>query len=273
MNCNMKRTIYKYFRINQFLYDTLISNQLYFSSIQQFNDPYDCYLTLFDEISEDDLKIYLKKINTSDELTIKCIEAFNKKGQKFLEPFIESYKAFIDYHGICCFTKGKDNLLLWSHYADSHKGVCLGFDYDLMIKKFPQFDEVEYSDNPFYFDIKNVDESIAKTVLRKSTDWKYEEEIRFVMERSKSIGFFQDALTEVNFGTRCSKRDMMNIQYLVSKLNYSNCVFYNAFINSKKYLVEFTTSDIRQLKEDVLDESKEIRYTNTIDINLLLGES
>lgn len=266
----MKKTIYKYFRINQFLYDTLISNQLYFSSLHQFNDPYDCYLSLFDKISEDDFKVYLKNSNVPEDIMNKYLDAFNKKGQEFVAPFVDAYKGFIDYHGICCFTKGKDNMLLWSHYADSHKGVCLGFDYDLMIKKFPQYDEVEYSDVPFYFDIKNVDESIAKTILRKSTDWKYEEEIRFIMERSKTVGFFQEALTEVNFGARCSKRDMMNIQYLVSKLNYPNCAFNTSFINTKKYQVEFEASDFEQLKKDVLNESKEIRYTNTVDLKSLL---
>lgn len=265
----MKKVIYKYFRVNQYLYDTLISNQLYFSSIKQFNDPYDCHLALFEDISEEDFKTYLD-YTFSEEAREKYLAAFKKKPKEFVQPFIDMYKGILNYYGICCFTKAKDNILLWSHYSDSHKGVCLGFDYDKMTKKFPQFDEVEYADTPFYFNLKNPSESVAKTVLRKSKDWYYEQEIRFLMERSKSIDFYQDALLEVNFGAKCNKRDVMNIQYLISKLNYPNCKFYNADINQKKYIVEFSYSDINVLKKEVLEDSKEIRYSKTVNLEHLL---
>lgn len=31
--------------------------------------------------------------------------------------------------GIYCFTKSEDNILMWSHYANEHKGICLEFDH------------------------------------------------------------------------------------------------------------------------------------------------
>lgn len=265
----MKNIIYKYFRVNQYLYDTLISNQLYFSSIAQFNDPYDCHLALLDKISEEDFKIYIESTIKDEHTQIKYIEAFKKDPEEFIKPIIEMYKGWLKYIGICCFTKGKENMLLWSHYADSHRGVCLGFDYDLMKKKFPQFDEVDYNDEPFYFDMKNPSESVTKTALRKSSDWKYEDEIRFFMERSKNIDFFQEALVEVNFGSRCNKRDVMNIQYLISKLNYPLCEYFKATINQTKYIVEFEKSDITTLKKAVLKDSEVIRYSQTANLQHL----
>ena len=30
--------------------------------------------------------------------------------------------------GILCFSLNWTSLLLWAHYADNHKGICLGFD-------------------------------------------------------------------------------------------------------------------------------------------------
>src|SRR5687768_11905572 len=30
--------------------------------------------------------------------------------------------------GALCFSQGCDNPVLWSHYADKHQGICLGFD-------------------------------------------------------------------------------------------------------------------------------------------------
>lgn len=263
--------VYKYFRINQYLYDTLISNQLYFSSIGQFNDPYDCHLAILDKITEDDFKTFLKVAFKDADTQTKYLEAFRKKPDEFVEPFIGMYRGWLKYVGICCFTKGKENVLLWSHYADSHRGVCLGFDFELMKKKFPQYDEVNYNDEPFYFDIKNPSDSVSKTALRKSSNWKYEDEIRFFMERSKNIDFYQEALVEVNFGSRCDKRDMLNIQYLISKLNYPRCEFYKASIDQGKYVVKFEKSDIEVLKKEVLKDSEDIRYSLTVNLENLLG--
>jgi hypothetical protein len=30
--------------------------------------------------------------------------------------------------GVACFSAAADNLLLWAHYADGHRGFCLEFD-------------------------------------------------------------------------------------------------------------------------------------------------
>ncbi len=266
----MKNIVYKYFRINQYLYDTLISNQLYFSSIEQFNDPYDCHLAILDKISEEDFNVFIEKTIKDTDIKMKYLDAFRKKPDEFIKPFIEMYRNWLKHLGICCFTKGKENILLWSHYADSHRGVCLGFDYNLMEKIFPQFDEVNYNDEPFYFDIKNPLDSVSRTALRKSSDWKYEDEIRFFMERSKNTDFYKEALLEVNFGSRCSKRDMMNIQYLISKLNYPHCSFYKSSINQSKYIVEFEKNDINSLKKDVLKDSENIHYSYTVNLEHLL---
>jgi hypothetical protein len=40
----------------------------------------------------------------------------------------ELVKNFRRAHAILCFSRNWDNLLLWSHYGDSHTGVCLGFE-------------------------------------------------------------------------------------------------------------------------------------------------
>ncbi|AXE21170.1 hypothetical protein DR864_27250 [Runella rosea] len=265
----MTKIIYKYFRVNQYLYDTLISNQLFFSSINQFNDPYDCHMTVLEDIPIEDFKVFLDAY-FSEESREKYLAAFKENPKEFVQPFINMFRDWINNFGICCFTKEKNNLLLWSHYADSHKGVCLGFDYDLMIKKFNQYEEVEYSDTPFYFDLKHPQESVSKTLLRKSRHWEYEREIRFVMERSKNADFFLEALVEVNFGTRCNKRDRLNIQYLISRMGYPKCDFYNANIDKKEYTVEFTKSYFEELKKDVMNDSRHIPFSKEVKLDHLL---
>ena len=44
----------------------------------------------------------------------------------FLTARDEAAKRF----GIICFSKDWHNPLMWSHYGDKHKRICLGFDID-----------------------------------------------------------------------------------------------------------------------------------------------
>jgi len=143
----MGKTIYKFFRTNEFLYDTLISNQLFFSSISQFNDPYDSHLTLGKEISQESFETYINNIFDTEGHRAKHLKAFNKNPNTYAQRFVDGFNDFLNYYGICCFSKSNDEPLLWSHYADSYKGVALGFDYASIKEKYKQFDEVDYDDN------------------------------------------------------------------------------------------------------------------------------
>ena len=82
--------------------------------------------------------------------------------------------------GLLCFSRNWKNPVQWSHYADRHRGVCLGFDVpDTQIK------EVTYRKSPLRFDLKRFrsDENYAQNfsdslVSTKFEDWQYEEEWR-----------------------------------------------------------------------------------------------
>ena len=84
-------------------------------------------------------------------------------------------------------TMKRNNLLMWSHYADSHRGFVIGFDENnpFFRKEKPRtmtpLYEVRYSDKrpvvpPF---AEQLPEDMHETVfLTKSEDWAYEEELR-----------------------------------------------------------------------------------------------
>lgn len=49
--------------------------------------------------------------------------------QEYKEWLVKSMKE--DYEekiGVCCFSLDPKSILMWSHYSDNHKGVCLKFD-------------------------------------------------------------------------------------------------------------------------------------------------
>src|ERR1700681_4254027 len=58
-------------------------------------------------------------------LALNCRGRGKREARKVLRQFKESQD---DETGVLCFSRSWSNPVLWSHYADKHKGVCLGFD-------------------------------------------------------------------------------------------------------------------------------------------------
>lgn len=101
-----------------------------------------------------------------------------------------------DYVGTyaACFSTENDSVLMWAHYADSQKGICIAYDFNQWEETALQrklLFPVAYSDIPV--DVSNlvdnqkgkiaeypVDEAVLCAALNKSNIWKYENEWRMV---------------------------------------------------------------------------------------------
>ena len=84
--------------------------------------------------------------------------------------------------GVACFSENRDDMLLWAHYADGHRGFCL--EFDTSAQPFRKAKKVVYStEYPSfnYFDLairKKFD--AASMLATKSKHWEYEQEWRIV---------------------------------------------------------------------------------------------
>lgn len=127
--------------------------------------------------------------------------------------------------GVSCFSKNNLNLLMWSHYADSHQGFCLEFDSSIL--PFSKAFEVTYKS-----EIPNISsdllmnneqigkESIEKLLSFKSIDWKHEEELRiFHQESNKSYFYPSNALKAIYFGIRTNLSDIEIICSIIKSQN------------------------------------------------------
>jgi hypothetical protein len=116
---------------------------------------------------------------------------------------------FARKYGVLCFSKTWANPVLWSHYADRHRGIALGFDINANMAK-----EVKYSRRrpPFY----KADASTVQMLLyTKGLDWQYEKEVRIharLEERDAATGlYFGDfsehlVLREIITGPLCTTK-------------------------------------------------------------------
>jgi hypothetical protein len=116
--------------------------------------------------------------------------------------------------GLLCFSRNWDNLLLWSHYGDSHTGICLGFDilegepginYDTDVLYQPNLLQIRGPEDVNY--------DLANRLLRtKHENWSYEQEVRMFVglddpPDEKGINWIEFGpplvLKEVIIGAQC----------------------------------------------------------------------
>ena len=82
---------------------------------------------------------------------------------------------------ICAFSKDRKNILLWAHYADGFKGVCI--EVDLQVPQLEDFEiaTVEYSSRRVSFSNNSrhlVSVMPHRILSQKNSVWKYEKEVR-----------------------------------------------------------------------------------------------
>lgn len=82
--------------------------------------------------------------------------------------------------GLLCFSRGWRNPVQWSHYADQHRGVCLGFDVPdrlltaiSYVRKRPLPDLSVLSGNG-----SAARAAMLKILTTKFSRWRYEDEVR-----------------------------------------------------------------------------------------------
>lgn len=183
---------------NYFL-DNLRSSKIWLSSPLFFNDPFDCAVNYDFETeafrqSQCMLNLLVgesevRKILDSEiaKTTLSNVEKTMKKHMSM------PLKNFEDSMRVACFSEPDNltSLIMWSHYADSHSGVCVEYDFETVKNVVPTAcipvkytDVYRYSINP-----KNNEEGVANffKMYTKSTEWEYEKEWRISVQLENSL--------------------------------------------------------------------------------------
>lgn len=128
--------------------------------------------------------------------------------------------------GLLCFSANWSNILMWSHYADGHQGVCLGFDIPHEEPGKEVLREVRYQSNTL--ELKGVEdlteEFLRDTLTTKYECWSYEQELRAFVKLTDppdEKGFYwldfgpHLELKEVIIGAVCPKLDGERISRII----------------------------------------------------------
>lgn len=178
--------LFRYFPVRPFIEDIVSGVSLRFANPQDFNDPFEARPALYMDPKDPATYKYHHRVakkfgmSASERIAkVKALEFRLKRsaGRDLPSDVMQQHMGTI---GVLSLTPHPDNLLMWSHYGDSHRGVCIGFD--TTIHFFRTAMAVRYRDaypviNPA---IETNDGGLEKTILTKATCWAYEDEWRVV---------------------------------------------------------------------------------------------
>jgi hypothetical protein len=108
-----------------------------------------------------------------------------------------------------------EDVLMWSHHASSHTGICLGFERSVDLPFFAAALPVNYQARfpEFNFFRSTDSEKVGQALLTKSDRWKHESEWRIVRtdEPPQLKAFHPALLKTVTLGARVSDADRQDI--------------------------------------------------------------
>jgi hypothetical protein len=282
MTNNDHKYFYKYVTMKT-LRLILENSKIRYSAPLFFNDPFDTQLDLRVGFDREELKNGLKKrfkgyfspsgvIPTSQDndtflAMMREIKSNGLTAEKFEQQFLSDIlqgvensfmsleeecvkwrKQFNDYM-VFCVSETHRNLLMWSHYADEHKGAVI------RLKCLPDKDAVLCAARPVQYEhnmptlANNVEDQIDralglqhtdiesifnKLVFTKSIDWSYEKEWRVVIplldeshKNFEDITIYEEEVDGVYFGCRSDESERKEIIKII-KENYPNTKTFKA---------------------------------------------
>ena len=222
--------------------------KIYLNDATRFNDPFECRPALTFHQSPLKRKMLLREMTkhrfpNADKRTMKKL--MKGKGYLLTDPvaLARAYGGFVSTVGIYCLSEKNDDLLMWSHYSDSHRGLCLQFDASADRTIFWEAFKVIYQEDYPVVNIMDMGkgEEFRKALLTKSAHWTYEQERRVLrMEQEGGPGYYQfspELLTGVIFGALMTAEDKKTVTHWI-KAYPTRISIHQAALNGSKYQLD-----------------------------------
>lgn len=249
----MPPILYKYRDYsNEYNRKTLFEFELFLASTSMFNDPYEGAIPFtYDpqDLTPENIFIKMRELAiaehpdwTEGQIQEYCYEGQQKKllqDDAHIEKFNETNRADIDKtFGILSLTPKPLNYLMWSHYANSHKGFCIGFDTDIL------YELTQGGLGPVTYDeelpkLRLFGDTLdfhRKQLATKSKVWEYEEEFRVVKSNAakKTIKYPKEMIKRIFLGCQMDFKKKNEI-VAFAKQNGINCEIIETSLDKEEF--------------------------------------
>ena len=169
----------------------LQTRRLKIGRLRELNDPMDCSPRLIN-------------------YPARHVDVLNQKFEQ------ETITAAAETVGLLCFSESAHDPVVWSHYADAHRGIALGFDFEPSARLLP----VKYQAERATLDYAALTDSkgginmvaLEQGFTRKAPSWSYEKEHRLFVNLDHCemdaehyfLSMPKMAFVQVVLGARCN---------------------------------------------------------------------
>ena len=265
---NTPPVLYKYGRFDsKGHYLKLIrDSELWFSSARNFNDPFDSALQyqftdnppgIRRKWAENYLKREEPHLNRGQRRKVanQRLKEIDKDDDYIERQILHHVELNYKNYGICSLTEVRDDLLMWAHYSDHHRGFCVGIDTDKLLNvqmalardnnAITELVRVNYSPtmpdiNFFESMLSTGNDDITRLLTTKSDHWLYEHEFRLLyydhIETSMNIG--HTTITEVILGCKIDDKNRKEALSYLDKKPSPTAVF-QARKHKSNFALEF----------------------------------
>ncbi len=275
--------IFRYRNFNKNTRREVVNSEMWHSNIDGLNDPFEFPIVVnwdkkLHSKDKDTLAHYALKYNflSSLELSKMLIDHKNYGVDSIYRIIIENLERLViglnDYINnllVCCFSKNMESPLMWSHYADGMRGVCIAYNrksienhenfnllpvvYNTHPIKFNEDDikTIKVIDEFKSFDFKNSEPILTdgrlirlksqKYFFQKHINWEYEGEVRNIVDLNKRrngqlVSFPKSAINAIIIGYKISEHNANRILKFCKKNHLSMFV---AYPDKSNYKVDF----------------------------------
>lgn len=226
--------LYKYRSVDDWTRKIIVDNELYFASPHSFNDPFDCRINLLDNVDHESLRPMMLQaaaqrpikvsreiikrgthepydtLNPADAISLMITNAVDDDRLLYrnIDASVSRIREYVGGLGVLCMSREQSNILMFSHYAASHRGIALGFDGEQLSQSFGNYTPVVYSDEMPEVSVLNpLDLFYVKARL-----WEYEHEVRFLSPSFGAKSMPETCLKTVILGCEITLEDERTVR-------------------------------------------------------------
>jgi hypothetical protein len=237
-------TVYKYTKFDDGMNKILLKQSLKFSDPTTYNDPFDCNEKLLniaytDELVDQTIAKIGKGLSRQQRRYLKRNWSNSANINKIMRDVRKEYK-------LTCFSETNNEVIMWSHYAESHSGMCIGFNFPYLYENKFILCSVKYLDEILPLDAQtDTLRIILYWLTTKSIAWSFEKEIRAITKAQtvndhEFLAFDSKYIKEIVFGCRVSSQQINEAIHRLKQNNFDieKILFKRMEINEKSFLLK-----------------------------------
>ncbi|EGR0541746.1 DUF2971 domain-containing protein [Vibrio cholerae] len=212
-------SLYKYKPMNQFTLDIIASERIYYALPESFNDPFDTQCSFMKStaiVPSTDADKVARAFPDDPEIV-----PFELKN---VSSDIDVFQGKLKNFGIVSLAESAADILMWSHYADNHKGICIELERNEnnALGNPDETNKVKYTQSypslssKVLLDSDQFNSSLKRVLYTKSKQWEYEKEWRTFKPQGGKVYPLPGKIKSVTFGARSSQMDIEIVKKLIA---------------------------------------------------------